>query len=70
MRKFVLALLLAGTPAVASSGAVMHRDPGCGCCEKWAAQVRKNLGLKNVILVDSPGMIDCPAVTGAVVKTR
>eukprot|EP00802_Teleaulax_amphioxeia_P008870 Tamp_08881.p1 GENE.Tamp_08881~~Tamp_08881.p1 ORF type:complete len:538 (+),score=72.42 Tamp_08881:2-1615(+) len=26
-------------------------------------KVRKNLGLKNVILVDSPGMIDCPAVT-------
>ena len=26
-------------------------------------KVRKNLGLKNVILVDSPGMIDCPAVS-------
>ena len=26
-------------------------------------KVRKNLALKNVILVDSPGMIDCPAVS-------
>jgi hypothetical protein len=23
---------------------VMHRDPGCGCCEKWAAQVKAALG--------------------------
>jgi len=28
-----------------------------------ALKVRKNLAVKNVILVDSPGMIDCPAVS-------
>ena len=22
----------------------MHRDPGCGCCEKWATQVREKFG--------------------------
>lgn len=25
-------------------------------------QVRKDIGISNVILVDSPGMIDCPAI--------
>lgn len=44
MRKLVLALALVATPVMAASDAVMHRDPGCGCCEKWAAQVRKAFG--------------------------
>ena len=44
MRKLILALALAGAPAIASAAAVMHRDPGCGCCEKWAAQVKAALG--------------------------
>lgn len=52
MRKLVLALLLAGSPAMASTSAIMHRDPGCGCCEKWAAQVRHGLG-KTVRVVDA-----------------
>jgi hypothetical protein len=52
MRKIVLALLLAGSPAMASTAAIMHRDPGCGCCEKWAAQVRKGLG-KTMRVVDA-----------------
>lgn len=38
------ALALFATPAMASASAVMHRDPGCGCCEKWAAQVKAALG--------------------------
>ena len=29
----------------------MHRDPGCGCCEKWAAQVRQQFG-RNVQIID------------------
>ena len=29
----------------------MHRDPGCGCCEKWAAQVRKAFA-RSVKVVD------------------
>ena len=44
MRKLALALALVATPVIAASEAVMHRDPGCGCCEKWAAQVRKAFG--------------------------
>lgn len=44
MKKLILALALASAPALASTAAVMHRDPGCGCCEKWAAQVRQALG--------------------------
>jgi hypothetical protein len=51
MRKFVLAIALVATPALAASEAVMHRDPGCGCCEKWAAQVRKAFG-RSVKVID------------------
>jgi hypothetical protein len=46
-----LALALAATPALAATEAVMHRDPGCGCCEKWAAQVRKAFG-RSVKVID------------------
>ena len=52
MRKLILALAVAGSPAMASTAAIMHRDPGCGCCEKWAAQVRKGLG-KTIRAVDA-----------------
>jgi hypothetical protein len=31
----------------------MHRDPGCGCCEKWAQQVRAAFGRKIQIVDDS-----------------
>ena len=51
MRKLVLTLALVATPVMAASEAVMHRDPGCGCCEKWAAQVRKAFG-RSVRVVD------------------
>lgn len=37
MRKMIYALALLATPALAATDIVMHRDPGCGCCEKWAA---------------------------------
>lgn len=26
--------------AMAASPIVIHRDPGCGCCEQWARQVK------------------------------
>lgn len=41
-----IALLLLASPiaAFAASTIAMHRDPGCGCCEKWAAQARQQLG--------------------------
>ena len=47
-----VAALLMTIPAVASAAAdiAMHRDPGCGCCEKWAAQVRQQFGRKVQII--------------------
>ena len=51
MKNWVLALALIATPALSASEAVMHRDPGCGCCVQWAAQVRKAFG-RSVRVVD------------------
>lgn len=51
MRKLILALALISTPALAATDIIMHRDPGCGCCEKWAAQVKRAFG-RNVRVVD------------------
>lgn len=53
--RLALAVLVA-TLSVASSAAVpiiVHRDPGCGCCGKWAAQVRKQFG-RPVTMIDDP----------------
>jgi hypothetical protein len=49
----VVAALLMTIPAVAPAATdiAMHRDPGCGCCEKWAAQVRQQFG-RNVQIID------------------
>lgn len=51
----VVAALMMTIPAVASAAAdiAMHRDPGCGCCEKWAAQVRQQFGRKVQIVDDA-----------------
>lgn len=51
MRKLILALALISTPALAATDIIMHRDPGCGCCEKWSAQVKRAFG-RNVRIVD------------------
>lgn len=50
-----MAALLMGLPATAMAAAdiAMHRDPGCGCCEKWAAQVRQQFGRKVQIIDDA-----------------
>lgn len=40
MKNTVLAILLAASATAASAEIVMHRDPGCGCCMKWAEQVK------------------------------
>lgn len=53
MRKLILALTLFATPALAVSDIVMHRDPGCGCCEKWAAQVKVSFGGRLQIIDDA-----------------
>ena len=41
----VTAALLAGAGTTAAQAATytMFRDPGCGCCEQWAAHARTNL---------------------------
>lgn len=51
MKNIALALALISTSAMAAGDIVMHRDPGCGCCEKWAAQVRQKFG-RTVKIVD------------------
>lgn len=51
----VVAAALMALPAVASAATdiAMHRDPGCGCCEKWAAQVRQQFGRKVQVINDA-----------------
>ncbi len=51
LKKLTLALALVSSSAMAASDIVMHRDPGCGCCEKWAQQVRAAFG-REVRIVD------------------
>lgn len=47
-----LALALPGA-AMAASPILMHRDPGCGCCEKWAGQVQTHFGRQVRIIDDA-----------------
>ena len=51
--KFALAALMAALSVASAQAApiVMHRDPGCGCCEQWAAQVRRQFG-QSINIVD------------------
>lgn len=51
LRTLVFALALIGAPAMAVSTIDMHRDPGCPCCAKWAAQVQRQLG-RTVRIID------------------
>jgi hypothetical protein len=53
--RMVAAALALALPAaaIAASPIVVHRDPGCGCCEKWAAQVRAQFGRQVQILDDA-----------------
>ena len=53
MRKYLFALALLAAPAMAAGDIVMHRDPGCGCCEAWAAQVAKEFGQAVKIVDDA-----------------
>lgn len=40
--KILIALAFLASPvAAATTDIVMYRDPGCTCCEAWAAQVAK-----------------------------
>ena len=53
MKKLVLTLALFSTSAFAAGDIVMYRDPGCGCCEKWATQVREKFGRKVRVVNDA-----------------
>jgi len=53
IKKFALGLALISSSALAAGDIVMHRDPGCGCCEKWAQHVRAAFGRKVQIVDDS-----------------
>ena len=44
-------LLLIPASALTAADIAMHRDPGCGCCEQWAAQVKAQFG-RQVRIVD------------------
>ncbi|MBF7015732.1 DUF411 domain-containing protein [Novosphingobium sp. HR1a] len=44
-------VMMMTTGAVAAAPILIHRDPGCGCCEKWAEQVRAQFG-RSVRIVD------------------
>jgi hypothetical protein len=39
------------TAAMAAGPIVVHRDPGCGCCEEWAKQVKTQFK-RDVRMVD------------------
>ncbi|ATW05783.1 DUF411 domain-containing protein [Sphingorhabdus sp. YGSMI21] len=39
----LLSFLAACTTAAQASPLVMFRDPGCGCCEKWAEHIETNM---------------------------
>jgi hypothetical protein len=42
--------------ALAARDVIVHRDPGCGCCEKWAQMVQAKLGRK-VVMKDDPSRV-------------
>ena len=46
------ALMLLSAAASAATPIIVHRDPGCGCCEKWAKQVQAQLGRRVTIIDD------------------
>lgn len=59
----VAALMFAATSAVASD-IVVHRDPGCGCCAKWAAMAQRELK-RPVRMIDNPGRAALASKAGA-----
>jgi hypothetical protein len=41
------------TAAIAADPVLLHRDPGCGCCELWAKQVKAQFGRAVKIIDDA-----------------
>ena len=56
-------LLAACTGAVQAAPYVMLRDPGCPCCEDWAAHVREELNFE-VTARDEPAIAEVKAQRG------
>ncbi len=46
LRFLAAALALAAPAAIVAQTIAVHRDPGCGCCAKWVAQLRDAFGRK------------------------
>lgn len=46
-------MLTLPSAVLAASDVIVHRDPSCGCCEKWAQAVPAKLGRKVVIRDDT-----------------
>lgn len=53
--RLTAALMLASlaTAASAATDIVMHRDPGCGCCMAWVAQMKASFGGKVQVIDDA-----------------
>lgn len=50
--RFAAALAMAiPSLAIAATTGIVHRDPGCGCCEKWVAMVRQQFG-RSIQMID------------------
>jgi hypothetical protein len=66
MFRFLAFALAFGTPAVAlaTGPIVVHRDPGCGCCEEWARQAKAGFD-RDVRMVDDPNRAALKARLGA-----
>jgi hypothetical protein len=53
--RLIAAALACAAPvaAIAAAPILIHRDPGCPCCEKWAQQVRAQFGRAVTIMDDA-----------------
>ena len=62
-------LVIAACSAAQAAPYVMHRDPGCPCCEEWADHIREELGY-DVTVTERPamGVSTEPAVPAALVS--
>lgn len=52
-RHLLTGLVLLAVPALAAPPIVVHRDPGCGCCEKWTSLARIEFR-RPIRVIDNP----------------
>lgn len=65
----IVALGLTPVVALAAEAIVVHRDPGCGCCAKWAAILRQQLG-REVRILDNKARATLQTRAGVPVELR